>query len=87
MQLDEFKKFKIILRDHLHRFIDNEQPRISASTFGWKAYYRLETIYQWLDDQIRTYPKLLTNLTVGQSYEGRTIRAVKLSYKKVPRGT
>lgn len=65
------------------RFIDSEQPRIYSSAFGWKAYYRLEIIYQWLDEQIKQYPTLLTNLTVGKSYEGRTIRAVKLSHKKV----
>lgn len=65
-----------------HRFIDNEQPRIYSSVFGWKAYYRLGTIYEWLDEQIEKYPQLLTNLTVGKSYQGRAIRAVKLSHKK-----
>lgn len=51
--------------------------------FNWTQYQTLEQIYGWLDFKILQYPKILTNLTVGKSYENRTIRAVKLSKKSV----
>lgn len=63
--------------------IDSEQPRIAPPTFGWKAYYNLDQIYEWIDEQLVAYPEILTNLTVGQSYQGRTIRALKLSHNAV----
>lgn len=63
--------------------IDNEQPATRASDFGWTAYHNLDKIYEWLDEQLITYPNLLTNLTVGLSYQNRTIRAVRLSQKAV----
>lgn len=68
-----------------YRLIDEEQPKIIPREFGWTAYYRLGEIYAWIDEKIRQYPKLLTNYTVGTTYENRTIRAVKLSYKPVSR--
>lgn len=70
----------------LRRLIDNERPSGRATkAFGWTDYYDLEEIYAWLDDQIASYPAILSGLSVGQSYENRTIRAVKLSHKAVSR--
>lgn len=64
--------------------IDDEQPRIAPrTTFGWAKYYGLEDIYNWLDELLLQYPDILTNYNFGTSYENRTIRAIKLSYKKV----
>lgn len=65
------------------RLIDNEESVNYAGEFGWKAYYTLEQIYAWLDEKLLQYPNVLTNYTVGTSYEGRTIRAVKFSKKSV----
>lgn len=65
------------------RFIDDEQPSIIPREFGWTAYYPLETIYEWLDEKLTEYPKILTDYTVGTSYENHRIRAVKLSHKQV----
>ncbi|XP_052872171.1 zinc carboxypeptidase-like [Anopheles cruzii] len=50
-------------------------------TFGWTAYYRTDAIYAWLDGLVATYPGIVTPLNVGNSYEGRPIRGVKVSYK------
>lgn len=63
--------------------IDNEQPKIRPRAFGWTAYQTLDEIYSWLDEQLAAYPTLLTAFTIGQSFENRTIRGVKLSAKAV----
>lgn len=66
------------------RLIDDEQPKYgSRGTYGWERYYNLHDIYSWLDQMLEQYPNSLTNYNFGTSYENRTIRAVKLSMKKV----
>lgn len=62
--------------------IDNEQrANTRAQTFDWTSYNSYTEIYAWLDAQIAAYPNILTNIIIGNSYENRTIRAVKLSHK------
>lgn len=51
--------------------------------FGWKKYYDLDAIYGFLDTLLEKYPKVLTSYEYGKSYEGRPLRAVKVSHKKV----
>lgn len=65
--------------------IDAEQTTISddADGFGWKKYYNLDAIYSWLDKLLKKYPNQLTNYNYGKSHEDRTLRAVKVSHKKV----
>lgn len=67
------------------RLIDQEQPETMslAEGFGWTKYYNLGAIYDWLDQLLKKYPKVLTNYEYGKSYEGRKLRAVKVSHKKV----
>lgn len=64
--------------------IDEEQPDFSSrADFGWTQYYNLEDIYSWLDQLLKQYPDVLKNYNYGKSYEGRTLRAVKVSHKPV----
>lgn len=64
----------------LRRLIDEEQPEISTrAAFGWKQYYTITDMYDWLDSMLRQYPRELTNYNIGKTHEKRTIRAVKLS--------
>lgn len=65
--------------------IDAEQPAdlSDAYEFGWNKYYNLDAIYSWLDKLLEKHPKLLTGYVYGKSYEGRPLRAVKVSHKKV----
>lgn len=67
------------------RLIDDEQPNDldDAYDFGWKKYNDLDKIYKWLDHLLEKHPNVLTNYNYGTSYEGRTLRAVKVSHKKV----
>lgn len=53
----------------------------AASTFGWTRYHKLPEIEGWLDGVLDAYPDVTEGFEVGKSYEGRTIRGVKISYK------
>uniref|UniRef100_A0A1L8EGB4 Zinc carboxypeptidase A 1 n=2 Tax=Haematobia irritans TaxID=7368 RepID=A0A1L8EGB4_HAEIR len=73
-----------LLIENVQELIDEEQ-RASELTdnddFGWTRYYELEDIEKWLDGMLAAYPSVTEPFTVGKSYEGRTIRGIKISYK------
>lgn len=60
--------------------IDEEMPSVKPRALGWESYYRLDDIYAFLDEKIAAFPNAISGFTVGQSYEGRLIRGVKISY-------
>ncbi|KAH8412137.1 hypothetical protein KR009_000023 [Drosophila setifemur] len=73
-------------------FISNVQELINAEdeanfmasrdgSFGWKKYNNLAEIYAWLDEILAAYPVTTEGFVLGQSYEGRTIRGIKISFK------
>ncbi|XP_050099673.1 zinc carboxypeptidase-like [Anopheles aquasalis] len=67
---------------NVQQLIDNESSvKSKRETFGWEAYYTLEEMYSWIDELVAQYPNILSVSTIGQSYEGRELKAVKLSYK------
>lgn len=69
-----------------HRLIDAEQSPVVSNPlpeFGWKQYHNLSTIYNWLDKMLLKYPNVLSNCNYGKSYEGRPLRAITVSHKKV----
>lgn len=55
----------------------------SKPGYGWEKYYTLREVYAWLDEMLSKYPTLLTHYKYGKSYEGRQLRALKVSHKKV----
>ncbi|XP_069700916.1 zinc carboxypeptidase-like isoform X1 [Periplaneta americana] len=54
----------------------------SSGSYDWTDYYDLETINAFLDSLVSKYPGVVTPLVGGDSYEGRKIRGVKLSFKE-----
>ncbi|XP_029047310.1 zinc carboxypeptidase-like [Osmia bicornis bicornis] len=72
-----------LMMDDVQKYIDDENPRASLrGTFDWLGYHRLDVIYRWLDSLATQHPKIVTLITGGSSYEGRSIKGVKLSYKE-----
>jgi len=67
---------------NVQELIDNENPKKRAVDFDWTSYYTYEEIYEWLDIQLATYPTILSNFVVGESYQGRVIRGVRLAYNE-----
>uniref|UniRef100_A0AAG5DJS0 Zinc carboxypeptidase A 1 n=1 Tax=Anopheles atroparvus TaxID=41427 RepID=A0AAG5DJS0_ANOAO len=78
---------KLALRAELH--IEDLQEQIDAESrasvrresFGWNAYYRTDEIYAWLDSLVASNPGVVSPLNIGNSFEGRPIKGVKVSYK------
>ncbi|XP_030383024.1 zinc carboxypeptidase-like isoform X2 [Scaptodrosophila lebanonensis] len=60
---------------------DGSDGALRDSSFGWTSYHTLEKIEAWLDEILASYPEIVTGFLVGQSYEGRDIRGIKISYK------
>ncbi|XP_078043660.1 uncharacterized protein LOC144473566 [Augochlora pura] len=72
-----------LMMDDVQRYIDDENPRRNIrGAFDWLGYHRLDVIYRWLDTLVAQHPEIVKPLTGGQSYEGRSIRGVKLSFKE-----
>lgn len=85
--MESFFLLKLVYSE-IHRLLDAEQHKMSLSSsddggYGWKQYYNLSDIYNWLDQMLDKYPHLLTHYNYGKSYEGRPLRAVKISHKEV----
>ncbi|XP_047735543.1 carboxypeptidase B-like [Hyalella azteca] len=57
------------------------QARTKAgdSRMSWDAYYNYDEINAWLDSLAAEYPSIATVTDVGTSYEGRTMKLLKLS--------
>ncbi|KAJ6623370.1 Zinc carboxypeptidase A 1 [Pseudolycoriella hygida] len=74
--------------DNFQRLIDDDTKNVKrfnhvtkGKDFGWRKYHELETIDAWLDNLAVKYKGLVTVFSVGESYEGRPIKGVKLSHK------
>lgn len=66
----------------VQKLIDNENAKPKSPKFGWDNYYRLNEIHDWLKAKVNQYPNILELIEGGQSYEGRKILGVKLSFSK-----
>ncbi|CCE63686.1 hypothetical protein TPHA_0F02040 [Tetrapisispora phaffii CBS 4417] len=53
--------------------------KINMDNFFFKEYRDLETIYVWLDLLKRSFPDLVNIETVGETFEGREMKAVHVS--------
>ncbi|XP_034099839.1 zinc carboxypeptidase-like [Drosophila albomicans] len=94
----ELNRFQILLKlagisnevliPNVQKLIDDEQVPSGrdSSTFGWTRYYELDEIEAWLDSIFAAYPSVTEEFTVGQSYEGRRIRGIKISHGTNKRG-
>ncbi|XP_058987662.1 zinc carboxypeptidase-like [Musca domestica] len=74
-----------LLVENVQELIDEEERAAQLSPdngeFSWTRYYELEDIEKWLDGVFAKYPSVTEAFEIGKSYEGRTIRGIKISYK------
>ena len=77
----------LIVEQNFQKLLDLESPprKGKADRFDWTSYYTLEEMYEWLDVLGSTYPDKVTLFDLGTSYEGRTIRGIKISSQKAVR--
>uniref|UniRef100_A0A1I8MVE3 Peptidase M14 domain-containing protein n=1 Tax=Musca domestica TaxID=7370 RepID=A0A1I8MVE3_MUSDO len=75
-------KFIEMISD-LQSLIDEEQAYNGddSDEFNWTRYYELEDIYKFLDKILAKYLTVTEPFTIAQSYEGRPVRGIKISYK------
>lgn len=72
-----------------HRTMDKEsvrpfkQRKSTDAAIDWESYYNSDEIYAWLDEIQQEFPEWVSVETVGQTYEGRAIKLVKLSKQEV----
>uniref|UniRef100_A0A1B0CZA8 Zinc carboxypeptidase A 1 n=1 Tax=Phlebotomus papatasi TaxID=29031 RepID=A0A1B0CZA8_PHLPP len=72
--------------NNVQELFDQENPLVTPRSFGWTAYYRTADIYEWLDHILEEFPGVTSGFVAGQSYEGRQIRGMKISYKEGNKG-
>ncbi|XP_046749633.1 zinc carboxypeptidase-like [Diprion similis] len=80
--------YKTLIED-VQTLVGNQTPDIEhqslraeevTSSLNWTAYHRLDVIYNWLDELAETYPDLVEVIVIGNSYEGRLIKGIKITF-------
>jgi carboxypeptidase A len=82
--VEKFNLKTLKTTDNLQTMIDNEGVANTYSRqnrFGWSAYYTLDQMYDWMDSFASEHSKVASTFSIGKSYEGRDIKALKISYK------
>ncbi|CAF0843976.1 unnamed protein product [Adineta ricciae] len=59
-----------------------ESSTYNADDFAYDKYHPLEEIHAWIDKMVQTYPNLASSFVVGQSYEKRDLKGLKISSNK-----
>ncbi|XP_011705383.1 PREDICTED: zinc carboxypeptidase A 1-like, partial [Wasmannia auropunctata] len=67
--------------ENVQALINRATPRIASTTFDFRSYHTLDTIYKNLDDLAKQYPDKVQTIVGGKTYEGRPIKGVKVSFK------
>ena len=81
-------KYEIVLKDigaivEKQRLMHKLQPSIvNISDFAYDKYHPVEEVHAWIDQIVQTYPHLATSFIVGQSYEKRDLKVLKISSNK-----
>jgi len=64
----------------LHKLLPST---VNADDFAYDKYHTIEDIHAWIDKMVQTYPALASTFTVGQSYEKRDMKGLKISSAKM----
>ncbi|XP_061401049.1 zinc carboxypeptidase-like [Musca vetustissima] len=70
--------------DDLQEVLEQSMPvnmESKNSTMTWTAYHPLADIYDWLDSLVIDNMLTITPYIIGKTYEGRSIKAVRISTK------
>ena len=59
-----------------------EPSTYNADDFAYDKYHPIEEIHAWIDKMVQTYPNLASSFVVGQSYEKRDLKGLKISSNK-----
>lgn len=59
----------------------NKKPK--ATAMDWENYYTPQEIFDWMDSLVVDFPGVVTVETIGESYEKRPMKLLKISKKTV----
>lgn len=59
----------------------NKKPK--ATAMSWDSYYTPQEIFDWMDSLVEEFPGVVTVETIGESYEKRPMKLLKISKKTV----
>lgn len=65
------------------RLVHELQPSVvNIDDFAYDKYHPVEEVHAWIDQIVQKYPHLATSFIVGQSYEKRDLKGLKISSNK-----
>ncbi|XP_055585997.1 carboxypeptidase B-like [Uranotaenia lowii] len=79
--------YQVLIED-MQRAIDEENPsrdrldlweNRDGHRMTWKAYHRLEDIYEWMDYLAKTFPELCSTKSIGKSLQQRDLKVLRIS--------
>jgi len=66
--------------ENIQTLMQQEIVRPMANgSLDWTSYHSLEDIYSWLDAQAAAHSSIASTFILGQTYEGRDLKAIKIS--------
>ncbi|XP_075152249.1 zinc carboxypeptidase-like [Haematobia irritans] len=81
---DELKFYEMEYRvtiEDLQKVIDDSLPKTRNTGMEWTKFHGLDDVYNFVDNLTMSFPTTITPYTIGYSYEGRPIKAIKISHK------
>jgi carboxypeptidase A len=81
-------KYDVIIKDigaviETQKLIHKVQPSLeTVNDFAYDKYHPIAEIDAWIDQMVQAYPTLATTFTVGQSYQNRPMKGLKISSNK-----
>ncbi|KAG5308073.1 CBPA1 carboxypeptidase, partial [Acromyrmex insinuator] len=67
--------------ENVQTLINRTMPTNASMKFDFENYHDLDTIYKNLDDLAKQYPNVVQSIVGGETYKGRKIKGVKVSFK------
>lgn len=65
------------------RLHDQQPSLFKVNDFAYDKYHPIAEIHAWIDQMVQQYPSLASSFVIGQSYEKRDLKALKISSNKV----
>lgn len=72
-----------LITNNIQTLIDAQNSKFDkrSTSFDWNSYRTLEEFYSWYDILVQQYPDQVQQIVIGQSFEGRDIILIKISFK------
>lgn len=81
-------KYEVIMKDigsvvDRQRLLNKLTPwNGNLNDFAYNKYHPIDEIHAWIDQMVQAYPTLASSFVVGQSYEKRDMKGLKISSNK-----